>query len=377
MMFEPSELYQRLQRAQASVKSQGLDALVLRTDPNITYLIGVHCELGERKAFLVVPAVGEPSLIVPRLEQEQLSANLTVDNVLVYWEKDAKPGRTWQDCFHQVLGNAKHIGIDPLADIDLSSALSDYQWRVSDIVEQLRVIKSPAEIALTRRAADYWTRAMNNMLAITKAGLPVGELMTAGGQVADDIFSNEAEANWINTHIIQFFQTAPASSSPHHLAHRPDELMPHGPTILNAIGAVCGYNAENERTILAGDYNTEHAELFDITVQAHRLALSLIKPDVPCADVDCAVQDFFFEQGLGEHIKHRVGHGFGLIDQEAPYLSEGSKEILQPGMLCSVEPGLYVNGVGGFRHSDTVLVTEQGNEVLTAATPIDRLNLTF
>ena len=173
------------------------------------------------------------------------------------------------------------------------------------------------------------------------------------------------------------FSMFAASSNPHHLSHRPDELIPHGPTILNAIGAVSGYNAENERTILAGDYTPEHAELFDITHGAHELALGLIKPGVPCAEVDCAVQDYFTQRGLAEHLKHRVGHGFGLIDQEAPYLSEGSEEVFQPGMIFSVEPGLYVNGVGGFRHSDTVLVTESGIDVLTAGTPIDRAHLTF
>ena len=89
------------------------------------------------------------------------------------------------------------------------------------------------------------------------------------------------------------------------------------------------------------------------------------------------MQDFFCDQGLAEHMKHRVGHGFGLIDQEAPYLSEGSDEIFQSGMLFSVEPGLYVNGVGGFRHSDTVLITDEGIDVLTSGTPIDRANLTF
>lgn len=76
-------------------------------------------------------------------------------------------------------------------------------------------------------------------------------------------------------------------------------------------------------------------------------------------------------------MRHRVGHGFGLLDQEAPYISEGSKEIFQSGMLVSVEPGLYVNGVGGFRHSDTVLITEKGIDVLTVDTPIDRKSLTF
>ena len=86
-MFDPAEIRQRLKRVQAQVKQSGLDALVLCTDANIGYLIGLHCELGERMALLVVPAKGEPSLIVPRLEQEQMGEAVSVDNVLAYWEK--------------------------------------------------------------------------------------------------------------------------------------------------------------------------------------------------------------------------------------------------------------------------------------------------
>ena len=76
-------------------------------------------------------------------------------------------------------------------------------------------------------------------------------------------------------------------------------------------------------------------------------------------------------------MRHRAGHGFGMEGHERPYTSEGSEETYQPNMLISVEPGLYVNGVGGFRHSDTVLITEDGIDVLTAGTPIDRKGLTF
>ena len=376
-MFSRSEIQQRLKRLQNSVKSAGLDALIIRTDANISYLIGVHCELGERKALLVVPSSGSPALIVPRLEKEQLSKNLSVKKILVYWEKDSKPGNNWEDLLCQELGSAKKIGVDPKAEIDISTALADYNWEVSDLVEEQRVIKSTSEIELTRRVADYWTTAMNAMLAVAKEGVTGGELMAAGGKVVETIFDKESEANWINTNIIQFFQCAPASSLPHHLSCRSDERLPHGPTTINAIGAVCDYYAENERTILSGNYTPEHAELFDINYEAHQLALSMIKPGVPCADVDCAVQNFFISEGMQEHIRHRVGHGFGLLDQERPYISEGSREIFRPGMLTSVEPGLYVNGIGGFRHSDTVLITEIGIEVLTANTPIDRESLTF
>ena len=168
-----------------------------------------------------------------------------------------------------------------------------------------------------------------------------------------------------------------ASVSPHHFAFRADDVLPNGPTVINAVGAIADYNAENERTILTGNYTEQHAELFDLMQQGQQLALDLIKPGVPCAEVDCAVQHFFAKAGMTEHLRHRVGHGFGIEPHERPYTSEGSEEVYQPNMIISVEPGLYVEGVGGFRHSDTVLITEDGIENFTTGTPKDRASLTF
>ena len=375
-MFEPSEYHQRFSRLQENVKQSDLDALVICADHNVAYLTGVHCESGDRRILLIVPSIGEPMLIVPRMEKEIMSASISVDNIMVYWEKDAKAGRGWEDKLQEALGNAQRLGVDPHAFMEVTTALAGREYQVSELVEDLRVIKSPAEIAITRRAADYWTQAMNGMLGIAKAGLPISKLMAIGESVLSELFVREPTATRNDTYINQFFQCSPGSSSPHHMS-RPDDVLPDGPTIINAIGAVCGYNAENERTILTGNYTSEHAELFDITHQAHQLALSMVKPGVPCADVDCAVQEFFSKQGLTEHMRHRVGHGFGIFYHERPYTSEGSEEVYKPNMLISIEPGLYVEGVGGFRNSDTVLITETGIENFTSCTPTDRARMTF
>lgn len=375
-MFDASEYTQRMKRLQNSVTDSDLDTLVISADHNIAYLTGAPSNSGDRRIFLIVPSTGEPTLIVPRLEQQQMSVANAVDNFLVYWEKDAKPGRGWEDKLQEALGDAKVIGLDPHGFIEVIAELSDRVIQVSELVEDIRVIKSPAEIDLSRKASHYWTKAMDAMLSVAKVGVPISDLMAAGEGILAEVFANEPQASISDTYNRLFFQCSPASSSPHHVS-RPGDVLPHGPSIINSVGVLSGYNVENERTILTGDYTPQHAELFDIAHQAHQLALSLIGPGVPCADVDCAVQDFFSEQGLAEHMRHRIGHGFGLVYHERPYSSEGGKEVYQPGMLISVEPGIYVNGVGGFRHSDTVLITATGIENFTAGTPIDRAGLTF
>ena len=376
-MFDLSEYQQRLIRLQEAIRAAELDVFLIRTNTNVMYLTGVDYDSEERKVLLVVPAKGESTLIVPRMELERLGQAATVSNIKHYWEMDAKPGRGWVELMHEVLGASQRVGLEPFAEADIVAELKDYQWSIQPLVEDIRVLKSPAEIALTKRIAGYWTTAMNTMLKHIHVGQSVSELMRIGGGITDTIYANERGADQFNTQPLMVHSTAPGSSVPHYLSMGADDAIPHGPTVLNALGWVKWYNAENERTVLVGDITPEQAELFDIATQGQQLALDIIKPGVACAEVDCAVQDFFAQEGVAEHTRHRTGHGFGMEGHERPYTSEGSPEIYQPNMIISVEPGLYVEDIGGFRHCDTVLITDEGTENWTLGTPKGRSEMTF
>jgi Xaa-Pro aminopeptidase len=378
-MFDNSEYQRRIKNLQGRIQCADLDAFVVRTDTNIMYLTGVDYYSAERKVLMLVPARGEPQLVVPRMEQERLGQAITVtkNNILTYWEMDAKPGRGWLEVFQQALGDAQRVGIEPFAEADIVAALRDRDWQVLPLVEDARVIKSSAEIALTRRVAQYWTSAMNTMLAEVCVGKSVLELMRIGQHIMAEILANEPAANHSNSTACMLLSCSPQSSSPHYFSTSPDDTLPDGATVINSMGCVNWYRAENERTILTGNYTTQYAELFDIAQQGQQLALDLIKPGVLCAEVDSAVQDFFRKEGVAKHQRHRAGHGFGMQGHERPYTSEGSAEVYRPNMLISVEPGLYVEGIGGFRHCDTVLITEDGTENFTTGTPKDRASLTF
>ena len=376
-MFKLEEYRRRLTRLQEKIRAAELDAFLVRSDINIMYLTGVDYYSCERKVLMVVPAQGEPTMIVPRMELERLSQAATVGQLLHYWEMDAKLGRGWQELLDSIISSTQKIGLEPNMEADIVAKLSDYQWSVFPLIEDIRVIKSPPEIALTKRIATYWTTAMNTMLKHIQVGRPVPQLMHRGAQITEEIFANELGANQFNTSANMIYQISPDSSSPHHFSMGADEVIPHGPTIINSIGYVKWYNAENERTVLAGNCSSEQIELFDIATRGQQLALDLIKPGTLCADVDCKVQEFFASEGVSEYTRHRVGHGFGMEGHERPYTSEGSPETYQPNMIVSVEPGLYIEGIGGFRHCDTILVTENGTENFTQGTPKLRDQMTF
>jgi Xaa-Pro dipeptidase len=126
-----------------------------------------------------------------------------------------------------------------------------------------------------------------------------------------------------------------------------------------------GYGAECERTYFLAPPTARMRELFVTMRQARQRALALIRPGVPCAEVDEAANGFLRDEGLGEYLLHRTGHGFGLGNHEGPWVAAGSDDVLAANMLISVEPGVYLPGLGGFRHSDTVLVTGDGYQFLT------------
>ena len=126
-----------------------------------------------------------------------------------------------------------------------------------------------------------------------------------------------------------------------------------------------GYAAECERTYFLAPATKDVKDAFAAMQEARRRAFALVRPGARCADIDAAANGYLRDKGYGEYLLHRTGHGFGLGNHEGPWVAEGSEEVLQENMLISVEPGIYLPHVGGVRHSDTVLVTQVGHELLT------------
>jgi len=108
-------------------------------------------------------------------------------------------------------------------------------------------------------------------------------------------------------------------------------------------------------------------EPFEASMESRAVAFDMAKPGAVLSEIDGAVRKVIQDAGYGDNILHRTGHGLGITGHEAPYVALGDDRELEPGMLISIEPGIYIKGVGGFRHSDTVLITETGNVKLTEA----------
>ena len=135
--------------------------------------------------------------------------------------------------------------------------------------------------------------------------------------------------------------------------------------VTGASAAMWGYLSELERTMVIGEPTDEQRRLFDHMVALQDIAFEAIKPGALCSDVDKAVRAYFDAHDLMPYWRHHTGHAIGLRYHEGPFLDTGDDTKIVPGMVFTVEPGLYSPELGGFRHSDTAVVTEDGIELVT------------
>jgi Xaa-Pro dipeptidase len=156
----------------------------------------------------------------------------------------------------------------------------------------------------------------------------------------------------------------------------PNSAYPHGmpsgrrfqmgESFMLSLGCrVGGRAAESERTFILGEPSSDQARYYQIAQEAQRMATAALIPGKTCASADNLALGYIRDSGMSEYLVHRVGHGMGVMFHEPPWVEAGDETVLEPGMVCSTEPALYVPGLGGFRLADTVLVGARGPEPLT------------
>ena len=155
-------------------------------------------------------------------------------------------------------------------------------------------------------------------------------------------------------------RSAWAHAVAHNIEFRPGDVL-----VSESSAPVWGYNAELERAMIVGLPTDEMRRHFGHMRAARQVAFDALRPGVTCADVDRAVLAYFEEHGILATWSQHTGHAIGLRNHEAPFLDVGDETVVEPGMVFTIEPGVYVAGLGGFRHSDTVVLRPDGIELLT------------
>jgi Xaa-Pro dipeptidase len=242
---------------------------------------------------------------------------------------------------------------------------------ITAFVEDQMAIKSRAEVGLIRESSKWGNLAHVLLQRYTRPGLTESEVSRRAGTEASLALLDAIGPIYRGQSF--FFEGASAGyrgqigrngAIPHALAN--NIVFQEGDVLVTgATAPVWGYLSELERTMVIGPPSREQRDLFEHMVALQDIAFESIRPGARCSDVDRAVRAYYDEHDLWEYWKHHVGHCIGLRYHEGPFLDIGDDTEITPGMVFTVEPGLYSAGLGGFRHSDTVAVTDDGIEFLT------------
>ncbi len=349
MTIPQAELGARRERATRELQTAGLDALVVQPGTNFRYLTGLALERSERLVALVLQADGETWMVGPAFEEARLSA--AVGGAYLAWAETEDPYRL----LAERLRGASTLGLGPttwFADAErLQSALGTARLTSAhEILASLRMHKTPFEVEAIREAAEACRQRI--FAAHGRLGPGATETAIASGFGTGD-----------DTVMVQY---GPSSAVPHGDAgDRPLEpptalLIDHWAPLED------GYWGDLTRsTWVGGEPPSRYREVWHIVLEAQLAGIDAIRPGATCGEVDAAARSVIERAGFGEYFTHRLGHGLGLDVHEPPYLVAGNDRVLEPGMVVTVEPGIYLPGEFGVRLEEDVVVTENGAELLS------------
>jgi Xaa-Pro dipeptidase len=374
------ELSARRERLLTHIRDQNLTGYVLFDEQYIQYFTGFGFLATERPVAFASNASGEMVVFVPAFEVERVREETEFERIESYPEYPGIEhpmlilGRVLRDLgiTGAVAADSDgYPGILGYAGPSLSEVMGGDTTELLPFVESLMVLKSDAEIALIRESAR-WCETGHRLLAsysrpgATEAQASLRASQEATLQMLETLGSSFGGQQASSDGVSVGFrgQIGRRSAWAHAIAHN-IEFQPGDVLVTETSAPIWGYNAELERTLILGAPSDEARRLFNHMVAAQNVALEALRPGVTCADVDRAVLSYFEANDLMGYWQQHVGHAIGLRNHEPPFLDIGDYTPVRPGMVFTIEPGVYSPTVGGFRHSDTVVVTPDGIDVLT------------
>ncbi len=337
----------RLAKLRAEVAAAGVDAIMIMRPENRRYISGFHGSAGtlvvsQRRAYLLTDFryIEQAKVQAPEFEVVRIGEP-GVDALRDLLQADEIKSLGFEQDF---VSYAQYE--------DLKQRLSVQLVPLSGIVEKLRLVKDETEIAHMQRATEIAEAAFEQVLPEIKVGR--SEL-----EIALDLefAMRRLGAEGVAFPIIA--ASGPRSSLPH---GRPTErVLQAGDFLTLDFGAISGgYCSDMTRTVVLGRPSDKQREIYNIVLEAQLKAQKAVCPGLPGKELDQVARDIITEAGYGEYFGHSLGHGVGLQVHEGPRASKTSTDVLQPGMIVTIEPGIYLPGWGGVRIEDMVLVTETG-----------------
>ncbi|MEM3613192.1 MAG: Xaa-Pro peptidase family protein [Candidatus Bathyarchaeia archaeon] len=383
LSISESEYKKRIETVRKVLQRRRLDALYLTNATSIFYLTGYSFISTERPAALVIPLDGKITFMGPLLEKDHVPLKTRlIEEVKTYldYPGERHPIEHFAEFLREMGLANKRIGIDNKAGATgiwgykgppITRKLPEAKFvDMADLVPKMRLIKSPAEIALIKESSKWANLAVSLLQEYITEGAWDVEVALAASLDASGIMKKTLGADFEPLRNIFPVsagfrgQIGEMSAIPHAIGTR-RRIKSGDVVIAEASVEIGGYSCELERTMIVGKPSAKQKRYFQVMVKAQEAAIQKIRDGAECSEVDKASINVFKKANLTHLIRHHTGHGIGLEGHEPPWLDLGNKEKLRAGMVVSCEPGIYETGFAGFRHSDTILVTKDGCELLT------------
>ncbi|MBM3286129.1 MAG: aminopeptidase P family protein [Candidatus Eisenbacteria bacterium] len=354
----------RIEGLSASLRGSDLDAVILNPGPTLTYLTGLRFHLMERPVVLFLVPGRDPVIVLPELELPKLDHLAFRMQAMAFGETP----KAWGDAFRkavQMLGlDGKRIGVEPrqlrlleFGYVKAGAPEAEFP-DASRVLSASRLKKDQSEVELMRRAVRIAQNALEAAIPLIKIGMTERDLAS---ELVMQLLKNGSDPEFPFAPIVS---SGPHSADPH--ASPTDRKLAVGDILLVDWGAAYGgYMSDLTRTFAIGEVSAEFQKIHRIVQEANAAGRAAGRPGIPCAEVDKAARGVIASSGYGEFFTHRTGHGIGMEAHEEPYMHGDNLQLLEPGMVYTVEPGIYLTGKNGVRIEDDVVVTASGAECLS------------
>ena len=382
----PNRFEERQKNFLKIIEKLNLQNFIVLSPTSIYYLTGFVMIPTERP-FILVFKGASLNFFVPELEKQHVSEEVPEAKVVSYFEYPdvTHPMIHFKNFIKKELKISNKLGTEgggargmwgyqgPKFEEVLKISIAIHP----DIITDMRIIKDADEITCLKESARWGNLAHELLQKYTAVGANEIDVSFRA--------SHEASKKMRETLGPEYSpigyggrpcgagyrgQIGPYSAIPHAMTR--NAIFQEGDTLVTgASGNVAGYHSELERTMFMGDPNEKQKGYFAIMIRAQQAAFDTFSPDVPLSSVDKATRRVFKEAGVMNLVQHHTGHAIGLEGHERPFLDIGMNDLMKPGMVFTVEPGIYDRSIGGFRHSDTIVITDDGMENITDDYPRD------
>ncbi|MFQ5407878.1 MAG: M24 family metallopeptidase [Anaerolineales bacterium] len=355
----------RIEKLKLQTAHAGLDAVAVIPGPNLIYLTGLSFHLSERPVVAFFPVEGAPVLLAPALEETKARSVSFGQQLFTYTDTEGPTS-----AFAQVLRTlglaGKRLGIEGrrmrFLELDLMAGggYAPQPVNADAVIAALRMRKNADEIALMRRAAGIAEQALQATLPFVHPGRTEKEI---AAELTVQTLRAGSDAELPFTPLVA---SGANGANPH--GFPTERKLQSGDLVTIDWGAAAGrYLADITRTYVVGgaDVHPELRRAYAAVQAANAAGRAAAAPGATGQDVDRAARKVILDAGLGEYFIHRTGHGLGLEGHEEPDMKEGATMPLEPGMTFTVEPGVYIPGIGGVRIEDDIVITKDGAESLT------------